>query len=58
MKKNKSKEKVYFSIDADLYRIFISHIDKNALGKSKLIEKLIEEYMNGLKNNNNGESRN
>lgn len=47
-KKNKCKEKVYFSIDSDLYRNFIEHIDKNALGKSKLIEKLIREYMNLL----------
>ena len=48
-KKNKSKEKVYFSIDTDLYRNFIDHIDKNVLGKSKLIEKLIKDYMNDLK---------
>ena len=47
-KKDKPKEKAYFSIDPELHKEFIKHIEKNALGKSKLIEKLIKEYMEKL----------
>lgn len=43
--KNKRKLKIYFSINPDLYEIFEKHIDQNLLDKSKVIEKLIEEYM-------------
>jgi hypothetical protein len=32
-------------MDPDLYEIFEKHIDQNLLDKSKVIEKLIEEYM-------------
>jgi hypothetical protein len=43
--KTKRKLKIYFSMDPDLYGIFEKHIDQNLLDKSKVIEKLIEEYM-------------
>jgi hypothetical protein len=43
--KTKRKLKIYFSMDPDLYDLFEKHIDKNLLDKSKVIEKLIEEYM-------------
>ena len=32
-------------MDPDLYELFEKHIDQNLLDKSKVIEKLIEEYM-------------
>jgi hypothetical protein len=32
-------------MDQDLHEIFEKHIDDNILDKSRLIEKLIEEYM-------------
>lgn len=43
--KSKRKIKIYFSMDPNLYELFENHIDKNLLDKSKVIEKLIEEYM-------------
>ena len=43
--KVKRKLKIYFSMDADLYQIFEKHIDENLLDKSKVIERLIDEYM-------------
>ena len=43
--KSKKKLKIYFSMDQDLHEIFEKHIDDNILDKSRLIEKLIEEYM-------------
>lgn len=43
--KTKRKLKIYFSMDPDLYEIFEKHIDENLLDKSKVIEKLIAEYI-------------
>jgi hypothetical protein len=43
--KSKRKVKIYFSMDPDLYNNFEKHIDDNLLDKSKVIEKLISEYM-------------
>jgi metal-responsive CopG/Arc/MetJ family transcriptional regulator len=43
--KTKRKIKIYFSMDPDLYEKFEKHIDENLLDKSKVIEKLIDEYM-------------
>ncbi len=43
--KTKRKLKVYFSMSPDLYELFEKHIDENLLDKSKVIEKLIEDYM-------------
>lgn len=43
--KTKRKIKIYFSMDPDLYETFENHIDENLLDKSKVIEKLIDEYM-------------
>jgi hypothetical protein len=43
--KTKRKLKIYFSMDPNLYEVFEKHIDDNLLDKSKVIEKLIEEYM-------------
>lgn len=45
MKEKQRKLKIYFSMSPDLYEIFEKHIDDNLLDKSKVIEKLIEEYM-------------
>ena len=42
--KNKRKIKIYFSMDPDMYKIFDDHINKSLLDKSKVIEKMIEEY--------------
>ena len=41
----KKKTKVYFTMDSELYEKFEKHIDLNILDKSKLIEKLIQEYL-------------
>lgn len=43
--KTKRKIKIYFSMDPDLFKLFENHIDSNLLDKSRVIEKLIEEYM-------------
>ena len=43
--KKKRKIKIAFSIDPDLYEIFENHIEDNLYDKSKVIEKLIAEYM-------------
>lgn len=43
--KSKRKIKIYFSMYPDLYEKFEKHIDENLLDKSKVIEKLIDEYM-------------
>lgn len=43
--KSKRKIKIYFSMDPELYEVFEKHIDDNLYDKSKVIEKLIEEYM-------------
>ena len=43
--KSKRKIKIYFSMDPDLYEVFEKHIDDNPYDKSKVIEKLIAEYM-------------
>lgn len=32
-------------MDPDLFKLFENHIDSNLLDKSRVIEKLIEEYM-------------
>lgn len=42
--KNKRKIKIYFSMDPDMHKIFEEHINTNLLDKSRVIEKLIEEY--------------
>ncbi len=43
--KTKRKLKIYFSMNPDLYELFEKHLDENLLDKSKVIEKLIEDYM-------------
>jgi metal-responsive CopG/Arc/MetJ family transcriptional regulator len=48
--KNKRKDKVFFTIEPDLYTEFEKHIDDKLLDKSKLIEFLIREYMESKKN--------
>ena len=51
-KEKKKKIRVFFTMDSDIYDMFENHIDKNLLEQSKVIEKLIEDF---LKNNiNNG----
>lgn len=43
MKKRRDKE--YFTLNPEVRKEFIKHIEENNLNKSKLIESLIEEYM-------------
>jgi len=45
----KKKQRVFFTMNADLYYIFQKYIDKNLLDQSKVIEKIIDDF---LKNNN------
>jgi metal-responsive CopG/Arc/MetJ family transcriptional regulator len=43
---NKKKRiKIYFSMDPELSKKFDDFLDKKLMDKSKVIEKLIEEYM-------------
>jgi metal-responsive CopG/Arc/MetJ family transcriptional regulator len=41
----KRKVKIYFSMCPELSKKFDDFLDKNLMDKSKVIEKLIEEYM-------------
>lgn len=41
----KNTEKVYFSMNKELHKKFLEHLDEKALSKSKLIEKLIKDYL-------------
>lgn len=41
----KKKIKVYFTMNEEIYNKFEKHIEDNILDKSKLIEKLIIEYL-------------
>jgi|LakMenEpi03Aug12_release.lakeMendotaPanAssembly.Ray.scaffolds.fasta_scaffold5440664_1 hypothetical protein len=50
--KGKRKIKIYFSMDPDLYEVFEKHIDENLYDKSKVIEKLIDEYIQKKIENN------
>ena len=45
----KRKEKVFFTIDQELYKEFEKIIDEKLLDKSKLIEHLIKEFVNKSK---------
>jgi hypothetical protein len=47
MKKRRDKE--YFTLSPDIREEFLKHIEDNNLNKSKLIETLIEEYMEKVK---------
>lgn len=41
----KKKIKVYFTMDEELYNEFEKHVEKNVLDRSRLIERLIAEYL-------------
>ena len=43
MKKRRDKE--YFTLSSEIREKFLKHTEENNLNKSKLIEKLIEDYM-------------
>lgn len=45
MEKKNKKEKITFTLDEKLKETFETYIDKNLLNKSRVIEKLIEEYV-------------
>jgi metal-responsive CopG/Arc/MetJ family transcriptional regulator len=45
----KRKEKVFFTIDPELYKEFEKIIDDKLLDKSKLIEHLIKEFVDKSK---------
>jgi TRAP-type C4-dicarboxylate transport system substrate-binding protein len=47
MKNRRDKE--YFTLNPEVRKEFLKHIDENNLNKSKLIETLIEEYMKKVK---------
>ena len=47
MKKRRDKE--YFTLNPEVRKEFLKHIEENNLNKSKLIETLIEEYMKKIK---------
>ena len=44
MKKEK-KVKIYFSLDAELNKIFQKHIEDNIINRSKLVEILVRKYL-------------
>ena len=48
--KNKRKVKVFFTMDPDLYKEFELILSANLIGKSKLIEHLIKEFIEKSKN--------
>jgi len=51
MKKEKKKKcRVFFTMNSDLYDKFQNHIEENLLDQSKLLEKLIEDYIKNQKN--------
>lgn len=39
------KTRDYYTLNQELYELFLEHINRNNLNKSKLIEALIENYM-------------
>jgi hypothetical protein len=45
MENKKKKVKVFFTMNIELHEKFEKHINDNILDKSKLIEKLIADYM-------------
>lgn len=50
MKKNR-KSRDYYTLNKELLEEFLKHIDEKNLNKSKLIETLIQDYMNKINNN-------
>jgi len=45
MTKKTKKVRVFFTMDFELHNFFDKYIDDNLLDQSKVIEKLIEEYL-------------
>ena len=45
MREKKQKIRVFFTMDSELYDKFEKYIDKNLLDQSKVLEKLIEDFM-------------
>jgi len=43
--------KDFYTLNPDLYKDFLKHIEEKNLNKSKLIETLIEEYLKNNKKN-------
>jgi hypothetical protein len=46
--KKRRKKRDYYTLDGELLDNFLEHIEENNLNKSKLIETLIQEYMNRI----------
>ena len=44
-KEKKQKIRVFFTMNSELYTEFEKHIDNNLLDQSKVLEKLIDEYL-------------
>ena len=41
--------RVYFTMNEELYRKFQEYIEKNTLNQSKLLEKLVSEFLDKVK---------
>ena len=48
--KKEKKTRVYFSMSSDQYEKFQKYITENLLDQSKVIEKLIKDYVKNRKN--------
>lgn len=44
-----SREKEYFTIEKEVRKEFLGHIQRSNLNKSRLIQYLIQEYLKGEK---------
>jgi metal-responsive CopG/Arc/MetJ family transcriptional regulator len=47
--KKKKRIKVFFTMDEDIDKKFNDYIEKENINKSKLIQYLIENYLNDIK---------
>lgn len=47
--KKERKVRDYYTLNKELYEKFLEHIENNNLNKSKLVEKLIKEYLDNSK---------
>jgi hypothetical protein len=46
----KKKTRMFFTIETELYEKLKNHINQNLLDQSKLLEKLIEDYLKKIQN--------
>lgn len=50
--------KDFYTLNPELYKEFLKHIEENNLNKSKLIETLIENYMKTFNQNDDIKNKN